>query len=47
MSTHEQGEGQREKETPRWAGNPMWDSIPGSQDPGIMTQAKGRGLTNW
>ena len=26
---HERGEGQREKQTPRGAGNPMWDSIPG------------------
>jgi len=26
---HEREEGQREKQTPRWAGSLMWDSIPG------------------
>jgi len=23
------GEGQRERQTPRWAGGPVWDSVPG------------------
>jgi len=29
---HERVEGQREKQTPCWAGSPMWDSILGLQD---------------
>ena len=35
---------ERGKQAPGWAGSPMWSSI---QDPGIITGAEGRHLTNW
>ena len=41
---HEQGERQREKPTPSEQG--AWRGAP-SQDPGIMTWAEGRCLTDW
>jgi len=41
---HEREEGQREKQTPCWAGSLMWDS---SWDSRIMTWAEGSRLTNW
>ena len=45
---HKQREGQREKQSPYWAGSLTWGSIPAlSQDPRIMTRAEGRRLTDW
>ena len=40
---HEHGEGQREKQTTLYAGA---HCRPRSQDPGVMTRAEGRSLTD-
>ena len=40
---HKQGEGQREKQTPRWGGSPMRSLIPGPWDHDLS----GRQMLNW